>query len=611
LEVCSVEEHLQRLRNTLTQAGLTALDARDGMVSAYVVISRLNQLKGNPDVGLKQDEKGLNQHIVGFMGAVFWERGFNFDHPTVPQLAEIKMMLDGMVQIYAMPEKLQMALNEICDYLLAKAANQPAILSPAVMEMLEYTGDKGVKIPETGKAFPEVVAQPEPDLDREPETAPEAFTLFERPAASARPVPEPKPAPESEPEFAPASESKEAPYYMVSGERQPNEEFQPKIKPEPETAIPAQAASGYDTYSSNSIDAPEVVADASASAKDRQDSILERLNADTLEVRSDRPDEPGSEFESLATSAPETAAAKKRRARKKSAPFEPDAPVETQPASKPPRKRARTQKSSVDVSKIVVPEDYMSGQEVLDQAEPQTATVTWAGFSEPAAEPAREPETQPLAEERFNDLGFAAEPNPQPLAEAQPESASSARQGLKIVLDHEAGSAEERPFGQGRGAAFFWGCLLGLLLAGGGLLAVYYLKIRPEFMQTQQALEKRVEALHSEASKLNAENDKMKVVVDEIDNAWRKPPAKILCFKAGTGVAVYWPDTLLRKYYLYQAKGVKANLVKVGKEPLERNVVFFPRLSSGLWRFAVTAVDKAGKETDKSQALTVTLPLWK
>jgi len=185
-----MQEHIQRLQRYLGQRELSPKDARDGIISAYVVISRLNQTQGNPDVGLKQDEAGLQQHISGFMGAVFWERGFDFEHPSVEQLNEIKMMLDGMAQVYDMPENLQMAVNEICDYLLSRAGGQPAMVSPAVMDLLGYEGGP-VEVPESTPE-PAPAAADEIDTDVMPESEseaapePEAEPAAESPAFGAK-----------------------------------------------------------------------------------------------------------------------------------------------------------------------------------------------------------------------------------------------------------------------------------------------------------------------------------------------------------------------------------------------------------------------------------------
>ncbi len=193
-----MQEHVQRLRDYLNRR-LTPEEVRDGLISAYLVISRLNQLQGNPEVGLKQDVKGLQAHISGFMGAVFWERGFSFEQPTVEQLSETKMMLDGMVQVYAMPDDLQTALNEMCETLLARGRGEPAAVSASLLDLLQVPDG------ETSAAPAEAV-----DEDRMPDENPAASlranerldvwsTMPEPASARIEPEPEPAPAPAPEP----------------------------------------------------------------------------------------------------------------------------------------------------------------------------------------------------------------------------------------------------------------------------------------------------------------------------------------------------------------------------------------------------------------------------
>jgi hypothetical protein len=559
-----MEAHLQRLRDYLSRSSLTAVEVRDGMVSAYLVVSRLNQLQGSPEVGLKQDEKGLLAHITGFMGAVFWERGFNFDAPTINNLAEIKMMLDGMAQIYAMPDTLQMALNEMCDILLSRGRGEPAIVSPAVMDLLKLKIDEDIQVPDGPTAAPKAA---EPDLDRMPDESEPA-----EPVSAPEPVSASASEPQSEPE----------PWYA--------------------TSIPMDVT------------------------KSELSSVLDAFNDKQLDITSDRPDEPRRDEPALEseTGAPtgetaempaaaEAKPAKKKSPRKKAAAGEGDA---GDAVPKPPRKRGGKVKTPPpEQESVTVPEDYMQLA-----AEPS--------LSEALAEP------EAPAEERFQLFHEAPEPAPadEPFFQSAPESEPAApadEPAAEPVGVFHAGSeqtdytdagpkpqvvleqpAEAAPAKSGKAGTFFLGLFLGLVFGAGGLGGYYFLLMRPQADQKAAELTKQTEELHSQLSAVTTEKERLRNQVDEEAAVRRKAPAKPDFYRAGNSVILYWPDAA-RKYVLYRAKGEKDDLAKVQPEPLQRNLFMLLKPERGLWRYAVAALDKDGKETEKSEVLRLKLPLAK
>ncbi len=162
-----MEEQLQQLRDYLAQEQVTPPEVKEAMLAAYVIISRLNQEKGNPEVGLTQQISGLIGHINGFMGAVFWERGYDFDHPTVAQLKEIKMMLDGMAKIYALPEHFQEALNDLVKAIVDKGDGRAFAISAETEALLGQ-----VLVPTIEATAEETAPAETADLSGEIETAP-------------------------------------------------------------------------------------------------------------------------------------------------------------------------------------------------------------------------------------------------------------------------------------------------------------------------------------------------------------------------------------------------------------------------------------------------------
>jgi hypothetical protein len=135
-----MQDYVDRLQAILAKPELTPAEVRDGIISTYVIISRLNQTDGDSDVGLKQDAEGLFSHVDGFMGAIFWERGFDINNPTLEQVAETKIMMDGMTQIYAMPENIQAAFNDIYECLSNKAKGIGAALSAETKALVSLEG---------------------------------------------------------------------------------------------------------------------------------------------------------------------------------------------------------------------------------------------------------------------------------------------------------------------------------------------------------------------------------------------------------------------------------------------------------------------------------------
>ncbi|MBN1594885.1 hypothetical protein JW933_03060, partial [candidate division FCPU426 bacterium] len=143
-----MQKYVDRLQALLEKPELTLAEVKEGIISAYVIIARVNQASGNADAGLRQDADGLYSHINGFMGAIFWERGYDYDDPTIEQLAETKIMMDGMTQIYAMPEKIQSAFNDLYDYFTNRAKDMRAVLAPETKELIGLKASGAVTTPD-------------------------------------------------------------------------------------------------------------------------------------------------------------------------------------------------------------------------------------------------------------------------------------------------------------------------------------------------------------------------------------------------------------------------------------------------------------------------------
>lgn len=134
--------------------------------------------------------------------------------------------------------------------------------------------------------------------------------------------------------------------------------------------------------------------------------------------------------------------------------------------------------------------------------------------------------------------------------------------------------------------------------------------LRPQADQKSAELTKQAEELHSQLSAVTTEKETLKNQLNEIAAVMQKVPTKPDFYRAGNSVILYWPDAT-RKYVLYRAKGEKDDLAKVQEEPLTRNLYLLLKPAKGLWRYAVAALDKDGKETEKSEVLRLRLPLPK
>jgi hypothetical protein len=431
-----MEGYLQRLRQLLTQGGLTAMDARDGMVAAYLVISRLNQIQGNPEVGLKQDEAGLFQHLSGFLGAIFWERGYNYDHPAVNQLSEVKMMMDGIAQVYAMPEDLQMALNEICDFLLARAGNQPAVVSHSVMDLLEYKGESNAEIPAEVEnySFVPPAAPSAPDTDIMPDTIPGPAAESE--PAAPEPVPADIPAAEVNQEtgFAPV-ETAEEPY---SDQAPQSGKLEPELVALFDEAMKEDAAQDtlVQTETAPAWENVEPVKPQDEEVTARFEMAPENSAADAAAERPEEPVVAAAEAESEAAQP-----VKKKRGRKKST----EEPVETEKTTKKKKKNKMSPEESKEAAAVVVPDDYMPFASSVEPSSEDlnTEAVAILPQSGPfSAEPA-EPATVP--EEPLNWAPAGSIPVTESQADSAPIEASPMGWMPEVAAAETIGEEEKTP----------------------------------------------------------------------------------------------------------------------------------------------------------------------
>lgn len=607
-----MKAYLDQLKKYLTMEKLDLLQVRDGMILAYVIVSRLNQLQGRPGTGLQQDPEGLQEHIRGFLSAIFWERGYDFERPSLDQLMEVRLMLDGMTQLYNLPEPIQNLAAEMVGLLQGKASGKVAALSPELIEVLESNPEPAGSgaVQASG-----VVKADEQDLN----------VLLSDLA----------PWPEVRPESTPASGA------GVSGEEKISESVLETEGAAPE--ITDAEEPGNETKS-------EPVEEAGISEPEAE--IIFFPNAS-----------PAPEPAPEGTAAP--AAGDKRRSRKK----------KEGPPVRAKRKRKIQKELRIDLASIEVPPEYMpdgeptsvspegAGFSSPEHGEPEAALPVSPAEEAPGKEPAPRPEDAP---EVFPDFSPAraeepapadAEPSREifaeefrepaglatPAAEVGQSDAPAYRVNLEgeVRAEAEAGAAEIKPagmpllesFGNGEAAeaqaeaassrlsaleqfaaprekdarsslgwilAVLFGTLAG---AAGAFFTVnsYWEQTKRELRQTRQTLETVKVELFEQKEKVTQQQKKTQY-----------PPQPPRVIPAGKQVLLYWLDNAgVRTYNLFQRNANGKPWIKINPQPLAENLFRLPAGQKGTWEFAVSAFDYRNQETEKSESLKVKLPLKK
>jgi len=159
--------------------------------------------------------------------------------------------------------------------------------------------------------------------------------------------------------------------------------------------------------------------------------------------------------------------------------------------------------------------------------------------------------------------------------------------------------------------------LLGLILGAGG--SYYWFGIheaqvaQAEIEELQQQLAEANHDLETAQTELATVQEQAQKLNEDLDlqrEASLQPVAKPKYIKSGRGVVLYWLDKeVVRKYYFYRAKGRKAKLKKISDQPMSKNIMYLKKVSPGTWRYAVSAVDMDGEETDLSEVLKLRFPL--
>ncbi|MCK5218445.1 hypothetical protein KAR10_02910 [bacterium] len=560
----------------MRKSDLTPLEVRDGIIAAYVVISRLNQTQGNPDVGLQQPPSELCGHIKGCMAAFFWEQGFNFDNPTLDQLIETKIMTDSITQVYAMPENLQIALNEVIDFLAARSRGQSKILSSEVQTLINLP-----PLEENRSESPlEPVPQKQPGGNEK--TAAESLAEGEAAPAEKKRREKKKKAP---------AEGKEKPKRRKLRQNKLTIDLS-------SIQIPSTYMMEEDADQA-SVPAPEPLS-VEDTPLNREEPEPETPPANDTETVSD-----AELLSKLSLSwQPET----EPQVSEPAAESEPAEPLTMSPEMK-----------TWEPTLMPEPSDL---PEITD--------------SQISVQPPKEPVLEPIEEEKWG-LGTEQEEIPDPETEPSPASETDLEESEMEKSEYSTPESNSAPESQTSGETDYQippqepalpkkrsillpaisTLLLSLVL---GAVGSYYLFggrkaqiIQVEINQLKAELAKTNQDLETTQTELSASQEEAQKVNEDLDlqrEASLQPVVKPKFIKSGPGVVIYWLDKdVMRKYYFYRAKGRKAKLKKISDQPMSKNIMYLKKVSSGTWRYAVSAVDLDGKETELSKVLKLKFPL--
>ncbi len=571
-----MEEYLKQLQTLVRKPDLTSLDIRDGIIAAYVVISRLNQLQGNPDIGLKQTPPELARHIKGCMAAFFWEQGFNFENPTPDHLIETKIMTDSITQVYAMPENLQIALNEVIDLLVGRFQGQSITLSPEVQTLIDP--------PLLEENRPEPAPQKQPKKNKK--TAAEPVTSGEAPPTEKKPRRKKKKATVEGQEKPKRRNPRQNKLKIdLSSIQMPNDFMLEKEEPLAGPAPQPFPVEETPLAGEEPNPAPPTAGD-SESMNDAK--LLSKLTLDW------QPETEPLLSEQEPASLPE------------------DEPASVDPGTASPVSEAWDPEPIPEPPDIPEIADnrisFPSPEEpVLEPSEEESGLgEQQEEIPDPEAEPSSASRTELEESEMEKSEYFTPESDPTPESQISGEADSQTIPQMPALVKKKGGLL-----------AMISMLLLGLILGAGG--SYYWFGIheaqvaQAEIEELQQQLAEANHDLETAQTELATVQEQAQKLNEDLDlqrEASLQPVAKPKYIKSGRGVVLYWLDKeVVRKYYFYRAKGRKARLKKISDQPMSKNIMYLKKVSPGTWRYAVSAVDMDGEETDLSEVLKLRFPL--
>jgi len=152
--------------------------------------------------------------------------------------------------------------------------------------------------------------------------------------------------------------------------------------------------------------------------------------------------------------------------------------------------------------------------------------------------------------------------------------------------------------GIGGGVAYYWY----------GHLQGYKYQLT-EVQEKVKRLESEKETLASQLEESYLKLHNMQIGLNQMNKLFEtigEPPSKPRYQRAGEGVIIYWLDGMLwRRYHIYQARGRNGQFKKLNKRSTKKNYLYLENMKPGIWRYAITALDREGRETEMSEVLEI------
>ncbi len=136
-------------------------------------------------------------------------------------------------------------------------------------------------------------------------------------------------------------------------------------------------------------------------------------------------------------------------------------------------------------------------------------------------------------------------------------------------------------------------------------------QVQSEAAQQQEHLNQKVVKLKKDLEAREMDLNNLSLGYSQLSKLLSRsnePPPKPRYKTIGSQLFIYWVDEVLwRRYYVYRSGPNGKGLTRQSARAQKKNFIFIDHLPKGVWSFAVSALDKEGRETARSQAVTIVM----
>ncbi len=129
--------------------------------------------------------------------------------------------------------------------------------------------------------------------------------------------------------------------------------------------------------------------------------------------------------------------------------------------------------------------------------------------------------------------------------------------------------------------------------------------------QAQTQLKQRVIKLEKDLEARDLDLNNLSLGYNQLSKLLTRssePPSKPRYKTVGSKLFIYWVDDVLwRRYYVYRRGPNSQRPVRQSARAQKENFIFVDQLPPGIWSFAVSALDREGKETAMSAPVTMVI----